>query len=587
MASTNTPVPINAAEANDQEVFDSTIIPSEGQVSQDQLPGGNTSEAPVHAGELNSIDIYFFTQFMYLTNFVWDVSMSPGQLLWYVPIHPEFVHQWLGHIAKMYNVFAGGFDFALTVAATAFHGGKGIIVRLPPNIHPSSLRTMADVTAFPYFIFDPRMVQTVVKSAMDQRPIMYHYLPYNAKDKNSFGGYLAVYVMLPLITSSTGSTSINIQVLSKPSRDFMFSQIKPISSQTVNIYKPDGLNDSLDFRLEKTGPVFMSRITGMIALTATEIKEISKETLNCIKLDRKPMNGELFRRLEAKPRFKSIQFKKEEVFSHDLETIKPPDSAEAIEWSVKSASAFTFGTISVDTDKNYDNKYPAFLSTDVILEVFPKKTLVKTSVPLVVRGLLRKKLPSDTASWGPYVLEYKGSDDLGLHIQYPPYQLVNNNLDYLMYHEPEQLEELVFTFLEQPTFDVVMQPYAPPIKESIILFHTPSGDVAQPQEVKEYILSKTLEETYSPGMSLVFELFDDLVALPLMPVRLHYNGYFTTNAVTKNLEFKFENPQRYYMVYIGSLPETTPMVSGKLPLATSQQYNQNMAMSRIASSSLV
>ena len=77
----------------------------------------------------------------------------------------------------MYNAFAGGFQFSLTIAGTGFHAGKLMVVRLPPNIHPTSLRRIQDVGAFPYYIIDPKTLETIVKSAMDQRDVMYHYLP--------------------------------------------------------------------------------------------------------------------------------------------------------------------------------------------------------------------------------------------------------------------------------------------------------------------------------------------------------------------------------------------------------------------------
>ena len=65
MSSTNAPQPDALGPA---EVFDSTVAPAQGQVSQDQLPGGNTSEAPVHTGQVNGIDPFFYDT-IYATHF--------------------------------------------------------------------------------------------------------------------------------------------------------------------------------------------------------------------------------------------------------------------------------------------------------------------------------------------------------------------------------------------------------------------------------------------------------------------------------------------------------------------------------------
>ena len=111
MSKTNAPQPDANGPA---EIFDSTVTTPQGQVSQDQLPGGNTAEAPTHTGQINGIDPLLFNQFIPLNSFVWDTSQSKGQLLWYVPIHPDFVHQSMAHLSKMYNAYAGGFQFSLT-----------------------------------------------------------------------------------------------------------------------------------------------------------------------------------------------------------------------------------------------------------------------------------------------------------------------------------------------------------------------------------------------------------------------------------------------------------------------------------------
>lgn len=190
--------------------------------------GAGPEEAMLHTGAFNTIDMYMRMQFLALASFRWDTAQAPGTLLWSTPISPKNSHQFIRHLSQMYNTWVGGFDYNVKVCGTGFHAGALAVVRLPPNISPSAVSAPSDFTAFEYLIIDPKTLEVVTEHIIDQRRWMYHYM--NDTGIDSIGGHLAVYVLVQLNTSSTGSQSIAIQVLSRPSQSFNFFQIKPLEA---------------------------------------------------------------------------------------------------------------------------------------------------------------------------------------------------------------------------------------------------------------------------------------------------------------------------------------------------------------------
>lgn len=195
-------------------------------VSQIGHGGAGPEEAMLHTGAFNTIDMYMRMQFLALASFRWDVNQAPGTLLWSAPITPKSSHQFIRHLQQMYNTWVGGFDYNVKVCGTGFHAGALAIVRLPPNIEPNTITSPADFTAFEYLIIDPKTLEVVTEHIIDQRRWMYHYNSDTGVD--SIGGYIAVYVLVQLNTSSTGSPGIAVQVLTRPSQSFNFFQIKPL-----------------------------------------------------------------------------------------------------------------------------------------------------------------------------------------------------------------------------------------------------------------------------------------------------------------------------------------------------------------------
>lgn len=223
-------VPTASTQMAPTTKIESTQEAPHGQsVSQIGHEGAGPEEAMLHTGAFNTIDMYMRMQFIALASFRWDVQQAPGTLLWSTPITPKNSHQFIRHLSQMYNTWVGGFDYNVKVCGTGFHAGALAVVRLPPNISPSSVSSPADFTAFEYLIIDPKTLEVVTEHIIDQRRVMYHYMTDTGTD--SIGGHIAVYVLVQLNTSSTGSQSIAVQVLSRPSQQFNFFQIKPLESK--------------------------------------------------------------------------------------------------------------------------------------------------------------------------------------------------------------------------------------------------------------------------------------------------------------------------------------------------------------------
>jgi len=196
-------------------------------------PAATLAEASPHAGVINTIDPYFYNQFVALTNFTWTTTQPPGTLLWSSQITPLKGHINLQYLAKLYNIWVGGLDYQVKVAGTGFHAGAIAVCRLPPNINPATLTGSNQFTMFEYTIIDPKTLEAMMKGICDQRPVMYHYMNTALTDPLAIGGYIAIYVLLQLNTSSSGSSQIDVQVFNKCAVDFNLLQIVPTSLDTV------------------------------------------------------------------------------------------------------------------------------------------------------------------------------------------------------------------------------------------------------------------------------------------------------------------------------------------------------------------
>nr|AWK23451.1 VP1 structural protein [Bat calicivirus A10] len=187
-----------------------------------------TIEGPRHANVSND-DImgYLKKQHISLQRFTWSTSQLPGTLLVNIPITPLRANNVISYLSGIFNAWNGGLEYQAKVAGTGFHAGALGIARIPPNIDPTTLKTVAQFTAFEYSVIDPKTLEAISKHIADQRPIMYHYMSNDFSDPNNIGGYFVIFVILQLNTSSTGTNQIDVEIFNKLAPDFRFIQVIP------------------------------------------------------------------------------------------------------------------------------------------------------------------------------------------------------------------------------------------------------------------------------------------------------------------------------------------------------------------------
>jgi hypothetical protein len=161
-------------------------------------------------------------------------------------------------------------------------------VRIPPNRHPSEFTSPAQWGPFEYVVMDPKMLEVASLEVSDQRPIAFHYNPLNQKDSYSFGGYLAMYVLIPLNTSATGSQQIAIQVFNRPGSTFQFSQLITPSVEGPAIVIPREIEPFLNFNdldLLSNAPLYVTD-----AVIQPDSLKQSDKCFNCFSLDTTSMS---------------------------------------------------------------------------------------------------------------------------------------------------------------------------------------------------------------------------------------------------------------------------------------------------------
>lgn len=246
-----------------------------------------TIEGPRHANVSND-DImgYLKKQHVALKHFVWSTSQLPGTLLENIPITPLRANKIISYLSGIFNAWNGGLEYQVKVAGTGFHAGALGIARIPPNIDPTTLKTVAEFTAFEYSVIDPKTLEAISKHVSDQRPIMYHYMNDNFSDPNNIGGHFVIFVILQLNTSSTGTNQIEVEIFNKLASDFRFIQVVPPSlpsQPNVDVEKWNNLFSTPENHLHT---IFPYPITNMI---------INNSTLtSAAKVGLRNLAGELF-----------------------------------------------------------------------------------------------------------------------------------------------------------------------------------------------------------------------------------------------------------------------------------------------------
>lgn len=555
----NAPMPA-AAPAAPAETFDSTVSPPQGNVSAIGLPGPDNREAPMHSGMVNGIDPFFFKQYVALEQFTWTTSQDPATLLFSRPVHPRRSHQWMTHLSQMYNTFAGGFDFAFKIAGTGFHAGAIYIVRLPPNIPPESLKTNADITAFEYFVIDPKTLEVEVKSVMDQRNVMFHWMDeFDVSKPQTFGGFIAAYVLMPLNTSSTGATSIQVQVWTKPSQNFMFSQIKPLASGPKP-YNPtkELIEAALNFTSVGNAPLYLRG--------SAPLFEMQPNFIKCYDImDVAQADGKLY--WDTKMGIWN-QGKFLKISEFNSTNIKKSVGADG--WFGLNVSQSSYIDVIFQNSDNVN--LPIHFGSTVWL------TIVMRGAPETVAQFYATASISPNAKYARFTFNNIANRDY--------YKLSKKQI-------PGWDDGTEWMDKFDQWFDEV---YISPTDNSCYIDHdstafVPSGTnevicrssrpFVGPQfaTIQNLFFSGILKDELKQGEAVFLELYDADADLPVGKFKLYFEGFITGAAPTKIIDYNFSG-KKYKFNFLRIGPANTPLYAN---VAEMQKYHKNRALAQLFS----
>lgn len=530
MSQAHIPQPLATGPA---EVFDSTADASPSpNLSGIGTSGPSPREVSPHTGAMNTIDITVQNQFIPTDTITWNTQQTRGTMIWNTPIHPTMANPIIRYLSGMYNTWAGGLEYNFKVAGTGFHAGAVAVVRVPPNIDPSTLVTPSMWGPFEWVVIDPKTLEVTSAHVIDQRPNMYHYTRLDLSSPNSFGGYIAMYVLLPLNTSATGSNTIQIQVFNRMGADFQFSQLispyleSPVSAAVL----PEIVNQIFDFPLYEN------------YLSATPFRA---RTLT----------------IEA--------------------------------GSVKTKVTGLFNCFNIDGVSIAAVKYPEWLPPSDLILTFANR--VAASGFIDVRTRAAGALPKiDTSSSGIISL-YSPAPPIAnqsMSVQYESNALVAPNADYYatkLTTSPvasDQIPEYTwFAPTNTQNFEdcIDLNSMSLPVPESLVYFAYNDSNLVtslQTSLMSQFMYSKTFARLIPPGKCMVMVMVDITENLPIGYLKLWREGWFSASPATTRVTFPLANLRFIFDSYIlrtDPIPSNSTYATNRLLLsmkyATSQPVN--------------
>nr|WPV63599.1 MAG: capsid protein [Wufeng shrew picorna-like virus 55] len=495
MSEAHIPQP-NSQSAAPAEAFDSTADAPHGPtVSGIGVPAGPPQEISPHTGAANTFDITIHRQFIPIDTVVWSVTQTKGTLLWFRPIHPKYCNDLTAYLQEIYNCWGGGIEFNFKVAGTGFHAGALAMVRIPPNRHPNEFLTASSWGAFEYVVIDPKMLEVSSLDVSDQRPIAYHYQPFDSSNSYTFGGWIAMYVLIPLNTSATGSQQIAVQVFSRPGPSFNFSQLIMPGIQEVQEQFPGFYNRYFDF---------------------TTQDELSNGRVNCVKLVIEPA---------------SVQQ------TDKVNNCKKVDGTQMSKWSPNFV-------------------YPAYMGKTYSVQ---QKAIVHRNDTLVELRFMQGYVPQLVPKADAYTVLYRENGAVDAYStawteldQGGVYTWTNPTPASGSGWEGQVIGVNTSGWTESALANTAYSPKA--ANESIIHFTNGSSSdplsCVQTIQISLFLASKALAPFFTDGMCLLFLLIDKTEDLPVGYVKLYQEGLFTARASTTQTLFPIENMKLVFDSFI-------------------------------------
>lgn len=513
------------------EVFDSTAVaPHPNSVSAVGTGDPNTAEGWRHAGQKNTFDIVIHRQFIPIDNFIWTSSMKRGHLLWYTAVHPSRCNPLIDHLSKIYNTWEGGFEFNFKVAGTGFHAGALAFVRIPPNRHPSEFKSPSEWGTFEYVVIDPKTLEVMTAEIMDQRRFFYHYMQLDFDDPDSFGGYMACYVLMDLNTSSTGTQQITVQAFCRPGPKFSMDQLIPpsTSSNPTPNALPSTFLDALSPRMGDVG--FRTRMDMHVLMGAPE--------------DSIPLHSMVG--LDGKAAIPDDILNKHILEGENLFTTTAWNDT----WKLPTASGFSAKVESVDTGAKTVTLYSdiciyngAIGIDDSVALYYKNSGGVQTFTVFALRSL---KFDKVTDKYKGFILKLSSTST-----SFPSAGTICgvSSLTGQMKLEKVPVEPKEY--------------FTPPTGEHPLVYRNSmgTGEVTQVWDtqidtVVRTLLQYDLSQAVPQGMTAHLSMSDAKTNATLGEVKLYRNGAMT---IPKSMsKMKFHNIQFHF---IGLIPETVPLES--------------------------
>lgn len=485
MSSSHIPQPNAVGPTTD--VTSTEAAPHGPSISDIGTGGPSPQEVPPHTGAINTLDITITRQFIPTDTVIWTVQQVKGSLLWFTPIHPSRSNPIVAYLNPLYNAWGGGFDFNFKIAGTGFHAGALAIVRIPPNRNPADFTSPASWGAFEWVMFDPKMLEVASIHAIDQRPINFHYQPLDYNQPNSFGGYLAMYVLIPLNTSATGSQQIQVQVFNRPAPDFQFSQlIYPYLDQPSGPILSPELRSIFEFNeTTQFGSALPAPILNLVIAPST-LKTLNVGLYNSFGVGAKPMQKE---------------------FDFEINTFH---------------SAESFGVGSLTIQENVD----VFVSNSTF-PCWPVK-LTEATPPFYILT------QTSIIDYGTPTKVVTGISDSSYVVSITPKKATEGSaLVSQTFYTNDKAVDFVYEHTQ----------LAPPAANESFVYFTFGGGLISTQTtmISEAFFRSKFDTIFPPNSAILFVLIDAKEKLPVGFVKLYAEGYFTAAATTAQVVYPIAN----------------------------------------------
>lgn len=181
---------------------------------------------------VETLNQVLYNNWIWRNTFTIDTTMKPGHIIGSIKIHPKNFHQYLTHVSNMFLTWTGSGKVRMRFMATFQFGGSFRVGFLPPHFTEQQVNNMPidTLTAYPNRDLDPKNTEWTEFQAPDERNVLFHYMrDLTDEDPSSFGGWIVFYVAAPLVVSGEMS---QISMLVEAAGGFEFAQLSPLTSVT-------------------------------------------------------------------------------------------------------------------------------------------------------------------------------------------------------------------------------------------------------------------------------------------------------------------------------------------------------------------